>query len=207
MSSRIFGVLSVLLAAAVMFLTVSFLNAQPILVETPAEARSCVEEMMDAACGGDYETVSAHLVGNPDLGLSAQPEGEAGRLIWQAYQDSQSWQLEGDCYATDSGLAQKVVFTGLEIPSVTANLGQRAQELLAERVEESRDLTQIYDENNEYREDFVMEVLSDAVEDAIREDGVVSHQELVLNLVYSQGQWRIQPEQKLLNVLSGGIAG
>lgn len=207
MSSRIFGVLSVFLAAAVVFLTVSFLNAQPILVEAPEEAGSCVEELMDAACGGDYEKVSACLMGKPDLGLSTQPEGEAGKLIWQAYQESLSWQLEGDCYATDSGLAQKVVFTGLEIPSVTANLGQRAQELLAARVEESRDLTQIYDEKNEYREDFVMEVLTQAVEDAIREDGVVSRQELVLNLVYSQGQWRIQPEQKLLNVLSGGIAG
>ena len=32
MSSRIFGVLAVLLAAAVVFLTVSFLNAQPVLV-------------------------------------------------------------------------------------------------------------------------------------------------------------------------------
>ena len=207
MSSRIFGILAVLLAIAVVVLTVGFLNAQPLLVETPAEARSCVEELMDAACGGDYEKVSACLAGAPDLGLSAQPEGETGRQIWQAYQESLSWQLEGDCYATDSGLAQKVVFTGLEIPSVTANLGQRAQTLLAQRVEESRDLTRIYDENNEYREDFVMEVLTEAVNDAIREDGVVSSQELVLNLVYSQGQWRVQPEQKLLNALSGGIAG
>ena len=207
MSSRIFGILAVLLAIAVLVLTVSFLNAQPILMETPEEAGSCVQQLMDAACAGDYEKVSAHLVGKPDLGLSAQPEGEAGKLIWQAYQKSLSWQPEGDCYATDSGLAQKVIFTGMEIPSVTANLGQRAQELLAERVEESRDMTRIYDENNEYREDFVMEVLSEAVKDAIREDGVVSSQELVLNLVYSQGQWRVQPEQKLLNALSGGIAG
>ena len=74
-------------------------------------------------------------------------------------------------------------------------------------MEEARDLTRIYDENNEYREDFVMEVLTQAVNDAIREDGVVSSQELVLNLVYRQGQWQVQPEQKLLNALSGGIAG
>ena len=207
MSSRIFGVLAVLLAAAAVVLTVSFLNAQPVLVEAPAEAGNCVEELMDAACAGDYEKVSACLVGKPDLGLSAQPEGETGRQIWQAYQESLSWQLEGECYATDSGLAQKVILTGMEIPSVTANLGQRAQKLLTQRVEEARDLSQIYDENNEYREDFVMEVLSEAVADAIREDAVVSSQELVLNLVYSQGQWRVQPEQKLLSALSGGIAG
>ena len=50
-------------------------------------------------------------------------------------------------------------------------------------------------------------MLTQAVNDAIREDGVVSSQELVLNLVYRQGQWQIQPEQKLLNALSGGIAG
>ena len=74
-------------------------------------------------------------------------------------------------------------------------------------MEEARDLTRIYDENNEYREDFVMEVLTQAVTDAIREDGVVSSRELVLNLTYSQGQWRVQPEQGLLNALSGGIAG
>ena len=207
MSSRIFGILAVLLAIAVVVLTVSFLNTQPLLVQTPAEAGSCVQQLMDAACNGDYDTVAACMVGSPDLGLSAQPEEEAGKMIWQAYQESLSWQPQGDCYATDSGLAQKVVFTGLEIPSVTANLGQRAQKLLADRVEEARDLTRIYDENNEYREDFVMEVLTQAVTDAIREDGVVSSRELVLNLTYSQGQWRVQPEQGLLNALSGGIAG
>ena len=93
---------------------------------------------------------------------------------------------------------------------VITNAKREAESIMKQaeqRVEEARDLSQIYDENNEYREDFVMEVLSEAVADAIREDAVVSSQELVLNLAYSQGQWRVQPEQKLLSALSGGIAG
>jgi hypothetical protein len=100
-----------------------------------------------------------------------------------------------------------VSITALELASVTENLKQRSQELLARRVEKADDVSQIYDENNEYREDFVMNVLFDAVYQSLQEDTRLATEVVTLNLVYRQGQWWVMPDANLLSAVSGGIAG
>lgn len=203
----LFGLLALAAAGAALYLTVAGLDAPPVLVEVPPEASRQVTALMDAVCAGDFEEASAHLYGNPDLGLSDAPEDPVGKLVWSAFSDSLSWELSGDCFATDEGLAQKVVLRSLEIASVTENLGSRSGALLALRVEEATDTTGIYDENNEYREDFVMEVLCEAAEAAIREDARYQEQEITLNLTCRDGKWWVLPEQSLIGAISGGIGG
>ena len=203
----VFGILAFAAAAAALFLTTRYLHAPPVLVEVPDAALEQVEAMMDAVCEGDYEEAARHLYGCPDLGLDREPADPVGLLIWNAFADSLSYELAGECFATDAGLSQKVVFRSLEFESITEKLGERAQTLLAQRVEEAEDTTQIYDENNEYREDFVMEVLRDAAEDAIAEDARYQEQEITLNLTYRDGQWWIMPEQALISAISGNVAG
>lgn len=203
----LFGLLALAAAGAALYLTVSSLDAPPVLVEVPPEASRQVTALMDAVCAGDFEEASAHLYGTPDLGLSGVPEDPVGKLVWSAFSDSLSWELSGDCFATDEGLAQKVVLRSLEIASVTENLGSRSGALLALRVEEATDTTGIYDENNEYREDFVMGVLCEAAEAAIREDARYQEQEITLNLTCRDGKWWVLPEQSLIGAISGGIGG
>ena len=203
----LFGLLALAAAGAALYLTVAGLDAPPVRVEVPPEASRQVTALMDAVCAGDFEEASAHLYGNPDLGLSDAPEDPVGKLVWSAFSGSLSWELSGDCFATDEGLAQKVVLRSLEIASVTENLGSRSGALLALRVEEATDTTGIYDENNEYREDFVMEVLCEAAEAAIREDARYQEQEITLNLTCRDGKWWVLPEQSLIGAISGGIGG
>ena len=121
--------------------------------------------------------------------------------------DSTSYELVGECFATDSGLSQKVVFRSLEFSSVTEKLGDRARTLLEQYVAEAEDVSQIYDEENNYREEFVMAVLEEAVEQALREDVQYSEREFVINLTYKDGRWWVIPGQDLLNAVSGGITG
>ena len=205
--SWIFGIAALLAAAAALFLTVRYLDEPPVLVRLPEEALEQVETMMNAVCDGDYTGASQHMYGIPDLGLDREPADPVGVLIWNAFSDSLSWEVSGECFATDAGLSQKVVLKSLDMTSVTENLGERSQNLLALRVEEAEDLSLVYDENNEYREDFVMAVLYEATEAAIAEDARYKEQEITLNLVYRDGAWWVMPEQPLLNAISGGIAG
>jgi hypothetical protein len=128
-----------------------------------------------------------------------------GVLIWEAFCDSMRYELVGECYATEDGLAQNVVFSCIDITSVTETLKDRSQDLLEQRVEEAEDLEEVYDEDLQYREDFVMDVLYDAAVAALKEDAQTITAELTVNMAYQNGQWWIIADKALLDAISGGV--
>ena len=203
--AALFAAVGILSAAAGVHIAMNFTDRAPQLLTPPTSARGKVVELMNAVCEGDYDQASGLILGNPSLGVDREPADEAGKLIWQAFLESISFELTGECYASGESLAQNVVFTGLDIESVTVNLKTRAQTLLEQRVRDAENVSDVYDENNEYREDFVMEVLRDAVAQALAEDAVVKTVELTVKLSYQDGNWWIVADNALLDAISGGI--
>ena len=201
----IFALVGICTAAAAVWLSTQFLDTKPILLTPPDAARSEVVALMDAVCDGDYAAASQSIYGTPNLGVDRDAGSEVGILIWDAFSSSMSYELQGDCYTTAQGLAQDVKITCLDITSVTANLKERSRVLLEECVAEAVDVSEIYDENNEYREELVMDVLYEAVEDALVEDARSMHMEVTVNLIYQDGKWWAMADEALLNAISGGI--
>lgn len=206
---KILAAILALAAIAVVVLGVNMartaMSAEPVLIEPPEEAEYQVTAMMDTLCAGKIDEISQYIWGNPDLGVSRDPADEAGALIWEAYLGSLSYELVGDCFITESGMGQKVRLTCLDISTVTSVLRDRSQALLEKRVAEAEETSEIYDENYEYREDFVMAVLRDAVADALAADAKEKTVELTLNLSYQNEQWWILCDEALVNAVSGGI--
>lgn len=203
--SAVFAAVAVCAAAAGIYLSFSSLNADPVLLSPPDEAQTRVLEFMDAVCASDYDRASQYLSGNPSLGLDREANDEVGQLLWDAYTSSLSYSVVGECHATDDGLAQKVSVTGLDITSVTSVLKDRSQTLLEQRVAEAEDADDVYDENNDYREDFVMQVLYDAASQALKKDAQEKTVEFTVNLVYQNNEWLVVVDNELLNAISGGI--
>lgn len=203
--SYLFAVLAALAAAAGIYFSISSMNAEPVMVKEPSAARERVVALMDAVCASDYKTVSAQLSGQPDLGLDRESANAVGVLLWNALEDSRSYAIVSDCYATNTGVAWDIRLTCLDLSSVTANLRERSQALLEQRVKEAVDISEIYNENNEYREEFVMDVLYDAAVEALAEDADQTTYSFTLNLVYANGEWWITPDAPLLQAISGGI--
>lgn len=205
--SAIYALLGIAIAAAGVYLALGNMFAGPVLVEEPQAAREQVESMLDALCARDYDTVSECLYGQPDLGLDRQATDPVGQLFWDAVAGSYSWESRGAFYATDSGVALDVTISATDLDSLTENLRSRAQNLLEQRVQAADDTSEIYDENNEYRTEFVMDVLQDAAQDALAEDARTRSWELTLNLLHENGRWWIMPEPDLLEAISGGVLG
>lgn len=203
--SFLLAAVGVAAAAAAIYLSMEYVNAKPMLLTPPDVARSKVIMLMNAVSEGDYEEASQCIYGTPDLGVDREAADEVGVLIWEAFEGSITFELLGECYTTDQGLAQDVSITCLDVTSVTVNLKERAQTMLEQRVAEAMDVSEIYDENNEYREDFVMAVLRDAVVDAIEEDARDMTVELTVNLSYQDGKWWVLADEALLDAISGGI--
>lgn len=202
----IFAVLAIAAAAAVIWVSVTGLNSTPVLLQASEDALGTVDILMNAVAEGDYNEAGTIMYGMPDLGVHEASDA-VGQLMWDSFVSSISYELVGSFHATDAGLAQDVRITSLDMKAAAEKLGVYAESLLTERVEEAEDMSQVYDENNDYREDFVMSVLLDAAKKALEEDAVYHEQQITLNLVFKQGQWWIMPEQPLLSAISGGISG
>lgn len=200
-----YGLLAAILVLGCIGLALWNANASPVLVQQPQSAMTQVQTMLDALCAGEYETVSACLYGQPNLGLDRKTEDPVGKLFWDALEESFAYEMGDAFHATDSGVALDVSLSALDINSVTLNLRERAQGLMEDRIAQAEETDDIYDENNEYREEFVMDSLYRAAQDALDEDSQLVTWNLTLNLVYENGQWWIMPEQDLLRAISGGI--
>lgn len=203
--AAVFAAIGLVTAALAVYIGMNFTDRAPTLLTPPTVARSKVVAMMDAVSDGNYAEAGKNILGNPDLGVDREPADRVGTLIWDAFQESISFELVGECYTTEDGLAQNVTFTSLDIESVTVNLKERSQALLEKRVDEAEDTSEIYDENNDYREDFVMDVLYDAAVQALEEDAVVKTVELTIKLSYADGGWWVVADTALLDAISGGI--
>lgn len=203
--SVLFGLLGLFAAGAGIFLALTNRDAGPVLVEQPQAARARVQTMLDALCEGDWDTVSSSLYGTPDLGLDRDAADPVGQLFRQAVEDSYTYELAEDFHATDSGVSLDVVITALDLDCVTVNLRDRAQAKLEQRIREADDPDEVYDENNEFREEFVMGALYDAALEALEQDAQTISWEITLNLIYQNDRWWIMPEQTLLEAISGGI--
>ena len=203
--SVIFVLIGIVAAVVAVNMGLTNRNADPVLLATPEAASQQVTGLMEAVCSGDFATASTYLQGQPGLGVDREATDEVGILIWEAFCDSMSYELVGECYATEAGLSQNVTLTCLDVTSVTAVLKERSQALLEQRVDEAEDLEDVYDENLQYREDFVMDVLYDAAVMALEKDAKTMTTELTLNLSFQNEQWWIAADRELLDAISGGI--
>lgn len=190
-------------------ITKNNLDSIPVLLSPVEEAEAQAQALMDAVSTGDYASAEKLILGNPKLGVDRDPADAVGIMIWNAFVESYTYEMVGESFATDSGIAQKVKVSYLDISSVTANLRQRSQTLLEERVAEAEahadKMDEIYDENNDYKESFVMSVLNAAVEDALREDAKMTGAEFTINLVYRDGNWVVVSDSALMAAISGQI--
>lgn len=203
--SGIFAALGAVLMLLALVLSLSARNASPKLVQTPQGAEDQSQALLDAIARGDLDAAGKTMYGQPELGGEPNAEDPAGQKIWDAFVGSLSCQLRGGCYATDTGLARDAVITALDIPTVTDAVGAHAHALLTQRVESAEDMSELYDEENNFRQDLVDAVLLEAVDQAIREDAQTVAYEVTLGLIQRDGQWWVVPDQALLQAISGGL--
>lgn len=200
----IFGVLAVVLAVSALLICLTQRNAAPKLFGKAEGAEKCARGMMECISRGDYAGASAYLYGTPSLGIGDQRETPAAECVWDAFVSSMECRSRGSCYATDAGVAMDFTVSGLDIPSLTQELKQRSAAVLEARVEAAENMSQVYDSNQQYREDFIQSVLEEAAREAVAAVSPVENA-VTVQLVYEGNQWWVVPDSALMTAISGGI--
>jgi len=208
---RCFAVLLALVALAVagigIYAALHFQGQLPMLLQSSPIARQRADAMLDAVSRGDYGAAGGMILGNPNLGVENPSKEPLGQMLWETYQQNLTFTPVGECYPTESGVAFDYRVKRLDWESVMEPLRQRAQKLLEERVAAATNMEDVYDENNEYREDFVKETLRMAMEASIDEEAAYTETVFTVNLIYRDGKWWIVSDDALLSAISGSLAG
>lgn len=197
------GTLCGALALAAVFLS---LQKPACLWKVPQNAISCTQKLMESICQGDYNGVSTQIQGNPDLGLDEQSSDAITVLLWEAYQASCAYQFDGDMYSTKTGLAQDVQFEALDLNEVLARAQVLWPELLASRLKSMSNTNSVYDEEGNFKDEFIHQVLLAAIQQVLAQDPPMVQTGLTLQLTYQNNQWRVKSDGLLLKIICGGIA-
>lgn len=207
--SRFFSGLFLSIGLGLMLLAIFIVMGQPgatpTVLSSTQPARDRVVSAMDSLCQGDFAEAEQYLLGQPHLGMDRDLSDPAAAMIWNAFKENLSYELNGECYATDTGLAQDITLTYLDISSVTKNLAQRSEKHLARLQQSATHTSEIYDDDGNYRQDVVQKVLSTVVQEALQEDAQYTDCAFTLQLVCRDGQWYIRPDSDFISAISGGI--
>ena len=178
----------------------------PVLLKTDQGAQNRCRYFAQCLRQGDFDSLSQTILGTPQITQYGGEEALVQRT-WQAYVSSMDCTLEGGLYGTDQGLAQNITLEALDLEDLGARLEEKMPLLLEARMEEARDIAELYDGRNGYRQEVIDQVLLQSLDEVLSQKPQTRETTLTLRLCRSRGQWLIQPEGDLIRFLSGNVAG
>lgn len=201
--SVIFAVIGVFLLIGSMGFLLWNRNADVRIRELPEEAVQISESFVQALNDGNLEAAAQLMYGQPDLGVGKVPENPESALVWDAFRSSLAAELTGAWAVEQSALVRTATVTYLDVSAVLEKLPEQVQSMLDQKIAGAEDLSEIYDEQNEFRQELVDEILEKALQQALSQDGQRVTGEVTLKMVNREGHWWVVPHQNLLQILSG----
>lgn len=181
-------------------------HSPAVLADTNA-VKDAADQVMSCAAAGDYEGLESLLYGASQLGEAPETDESAQGMIWKAYLDSIEYSFPESAYAVDTKMVLDVCITCLDISSVTDALQDIAPGLMAEKAAQITDANVVYDENHNYRDDFLAEVMAQSASQALSGNTQTIEKTITLQFVRSDDTWQVLPTQELLQFLSGFVSG
>jgi hypothetical protein len=178
-------------------------NAEVRIGKLPEGAVAVADDFAQALDDGDLEAAAKLMYGQPDLGVGIQPADREAAFLWEAFCDSIAFELTGSWQVEQSCLVRTGTLTNLDVSTILGKLPERVQSLLDQKIAAAEELSEIYDAENEFREDLVDAVLKEALSQTLAQDGKMVTREVTIKLVSRDGAWWVVPHQNLLQILSG----
>lgn len=202
--SHLFVLLAFLLATGVLVICLTQTDSDPKILGSPQQAALCTQEFLNALNAGDFQGASKLLYGCPTLHPDASQVGEAGQLIWSAFTSSLEFSHSGEYYPVEGGIGLDVAVQSLDLPTLLQSMEQSAPQLLESSISHTKKMSDVYNEDHNYRDDFLQSVLRSSAETAL-ETAAPLRRSLCLTLIHDGKQWWVSPDEAVLFALSGGL--
>ena len=178
------------------------------LRDKPAgDPRETVTRFFDAISAENYEEAYACLEGVETLGLEYRPERESEKQLFGAMRRSFSAELYGDCTMNGERAYQQVSCRYLDVDKLNTEARSEALMIISRYVS-SHPVGELYNENGNYRPELMWEAWDQAMLELLHQqlDDYRSSAGVQLELRWHDGAWHIVPNEKLLQLLTGGIS-
>ena len=197
---------AVILAGAAMILCVYAVNVGTLVAKPEGNPQDTVHLFFDSIMAKDYETAYGCLSNYSSLGLEQEPDSEEGKLVYAAVKNSWAYSLKGDCRQDKLHASQDITMRYLDLKGIEEDAAARVEGLLNEIVQ-SRPISEVFDENNGYREEITDEVYLRAISAVLENQSQYYRtKDLTVSMDYKDGRWLISADRELLSALTGGAA-
>lgn len=197
-----FGICAAGLALAVVLLCIFCRNASPLVFGGTAKATRQVSRMLSEVSSMDASRIAASFPEGTDLermySLDNPVANALTRKVWQ----SLSFEIQGSAHGADSALAVDVKLQAMDAGKALESAKEKVRPLVSEKVKKAESLDDIFDEDNQYKEEFLNAVLLEALADVL-EHPEMREETITVYVRKNGGRWEILPEDSLINALSG----
>ena len=169
-----------------------------------ADPAETVTRFFDSVRVRNYPEAYACLSDYASLGLETEPESADARAIYEALRNSYSYTLSGTSSVTGLEASQRVVLHALNLKMTESAVQQRVNGILEELVA-SMPENEVYDGNGGYLTSFTDAIYTEALNQALQNtDALCSDTQLLIQLKYMDGTWKIVTDRDLMTALIGG---
>ena len=169
-----------------------------------ADPAETVTRFFESIRARNYPEAYACLSDYASLGLEKEPESAEARAMYDALRNSYSYTLSGSSSVTGLEASQRVVLRALNLRMTENAVQQRVNGILEELVTTMPE-SEIYDGNGGYLTSFTNTIYKEALNQALQNtDTLCSDTQLLIQLKYMDGTWKIVTDRNLMTALIGG---
>ena len=170
------------------------------------DPQETVINFLGALSRGDYAEAYARMDYVETLGLDYEPQRESQKQLFAAMRRTFSAELYGDCTVNGELAYQQVSCRYLDVDKLNTEARSEAL-LIISRYVSSHSVGELYNENGNYRPELMWEAWDQAVLELLQQhpEDYRSSAGVQLELRWHDGAWHVVPNDKLLQLLTGGI--
>ena len=169
-----------------------------------ADPAETVTRFFDSVRARNYPEAYACLSDYASLGLENEPESTEAKAMYDALRGSYSYSLSGNSTVTGLEASQRVVLRALNL-RMTENAVQQQVNGILEEMVTAMPASEVYDGNGGYLTSFTDAIYREALNRALQNtDALCSDTQLLIQLKYMDGTWKIVTDRSLMTALIGG---
>ncbi len=204
--NRFYGIVTAVFVCGAFFLCFLSYDKGTLYFIPNEEPGVCADRFLNFVCQGKEAEAVAIQSSEETLFVSPQNPGEVEEIMISALRNSYSYSLNNPEPATETHAQVSATVNYLELSKIVPDINTYVNSKLADIVENSRK-SEVYDENDNYRQDVLDAVYEEAVKKILTEpEKYYSSSDIVLDMDYSDGTWKVAPNQALKLALAGGSA-
>lgn len=201
----VWALMAMMCAGVALFMCVIASAAGTLVFEPDTKPEDVVRVFLDSYIQGNITEAKNYLEPGVMLPEVTEGEDELKDRFYEALRTSYSYEISGETDMQDTHAVVPVSFTYLDMQAMIPDIREELDPLLEYGVE-MRSRNEVFDEEKEYRHEFLDEIYTMSVDAGLNK--ATEHyvtEEFAVALDYIDGEWKTDPGAGLMNAFRGGV--